>query len=90
MGLITWILVGLVAGVLAEFALGGGVSMGPRRLILTALLGVAGAIVGGFISTRLGYGDVTGFNVRSVLIAVAGAILVILAFRVVAGRQISV
>ncbi|TAJ17782.1 MAG: GlsB/YeaQ/YmgE family stress response membrane protein [Dehalococcoidia bacterium] len=87
MGLLTWILIGLVAGLLAEFALGGGVATGPRRLLLTGLLGVAGALVGGFISTALGYGDITGFNVRSVLIAAGGAILVILVFRMLVGRR---
>lgn len=61
--------------------------MGPRRLVLTALLGVAGAIVGGFISTRLGYGDVTGFNLRSVLIAFGGAVLVIVTFRALSGSR---
>lgn len=87
MGLLTWILIGLVAGLLAEFALGGGIAGGPRRLLLTGFVGVAGAIVGGFISTRLGYGDVTGFNLRSVLIAAGGAVLVILVFRMVMGRR---
>ncbi len=87
MGLLTWIVVGLLAGVLAEFALGGGVGVGPRRLVLIAALGIAGAMVGGFISTALGYGDVTGLNLRSILIAAGGAILVILAFRMFVGRR---
>lgn len=85
MGLLTWILVGLVAGLIAEFALGGGIGMGLRSLVITTLLGVAGAIVGGWISTRLGYGDVTGFNIRSVAIAIGGAVLVILLFRALSG-----
>lgn len=87
MGLLTWIVVGLLAGLLAEFVLGGGVGVGPRRLVLIAALGIAGAIVGGFISTALGYGDVTGLNLRSILIAAGGAILVILAFRMFVGRR---
>lgn len=88
MGLMTWILVGLVAGLLAEFALGGGPGgVGPRRLLTAAALGVVGAIVGGFISTWLGFGDVTGFNMRSILIAAGGAILVIVAFRMVASTS---
>lgn len=82
MGLVAWILVGLAAGFLAELVLGGGPGgIGIRRLVLTGVLGVAGAIVGGFISTALGFGDVTGFNLRSVLIAAGGAMLVIVAFR---------
>ncbi len=63
---------------------GGPGGIGPRRLVLTALLGMAGAIVGGFISTALGFGDVTGFNLRSIVIAAGGAILVIIAFRMLA------
>jgi uncharacterized membrane protein YeaQ/YmgE (transglycosylase-associated protein family) len=80
MGLLTWILIGLVAGFLAEFLLGGG-GIGLRALVMTTLLGIAGALVGGFVSVALGYGDVTGFNVRSVAIAVCGAIAVIIVFR---------
>ena len=87
MGLFTWILVGLVAGFIAEFILGGGAGIGPRGIVITTLLGVAGAIVGGFVSVALGYGDVTGFNVRSLVIAVLGAIAVIVVFRAVTSRQ---
>lgn len=86
MGLLTWILVGLVAGLLAEFILGGGSGIGLRGLVITTLLGVVGAIVGGFVSVELGYGDVTGFNVRSLVIAVLGAIAVIIVFRAVSSR----
>jgi uncharacterized membrane protein YeaQ/YmgE (transglycosylase-associated protein family) len=48
---------------------------------------VAGALVGGFVSVALGYGDVTGFNVRSLVIAVLGAIAVILVFRALSSRN---
>lgn len=86
MGILTWILVGLVAGLVAEFVVGGGVgSLGLRGLVLTTLLGVAGAVVGGFISTALGWGDVTGFNVRSLLIAAGGAVIVVFAWHQLAG-----
>ncbi|MEO6437202.1 MAG: GlsB/YeaQ/YmgE family stress response membrane protein [Tepidisphaeraceae bacterium] len=84
MGLLTWILVGLVAGLVAELLLGGGPGgFGLQGLIITIVLGVVGAVVGGFISTRLGYGEVTGFNVRSLVIATLGAILVIVVWRAV-------
>ena len=87
MGLLTWILIGLVAGFIAEMVLGGGAGgTGLRRFVLTVGLGVLGAIVGGFLSIRLGYGDVTGFNVRSLFIAVLGSILVIAAWRTLSGR----
>ena len=78
MGILTWIAVGLVAGFLAKLLLRGGPGgIGPVGLVWTAVLGVVGALIGGFISTKLGYGDVSGFDLRSVLIATGGAILVI-------------
>ena len=83
MGILTWILVGLVAGFIAQLVLGGGMSVGVRSIIMTTLLGVAGAVIGGFVSVALGYGDVTGFNVRSLVIAVLGAIAVIVVFRAI-------
>lgn len=87
MGLLTWILIGLVAGFIAELILGGGTGLGLRGIIITTLLGVAGAIVGGFVSVALGYGDVTGFNVRSLVIAVLGAIAVIVVFRAITSNR---
>jgi uncharacterized membrane protein YeaQ/YmgE (transglycosylase-associated protein family) len=86
MGLLTWILVGLVAGFIAQLILGGGLSIGLRSILLTILLGIGGALLGGFVSVALGYGDVTGFNVRSLIIAVLGAIVVIFVFRMVSSR----
>jgi len=49
--------------------------------VVTILLGIAGAIVGGFIASALGFGTVTGFNLGSVVIAVAGAILLLFVYR---------
>jgi uncharacterized membrane protein YeaQ/YmgE (transglycosylase-associated protein family) len=86
LGLLTWILIGLVAGLIAHFVLGGGSSVGLRGIIMTTLLGVAGAIVGGFVSVALGQGDVTGFNVRSLVIAVGGALAIIVVFRALSSR----
>jgi len=80
-GLLTWILIGLVAGILAELLVGGPGGFGLEGLVISTLLGIVGAVVGGFISSRLGYGDITGFNLRSVLISMAGAILVVVLWR---------
>ena len=86
MGLLTWILVGLVAGFAAQFLLGGGPGgLGLRGIVITIVLGVVGAIVGGFISIKLGYGDVTGFDLRSLVIATLGAILVVFVWRQLSG-----
>ena len=51
--------------------------------IVTAVIGMAGAAVGGFIGTALGLGDVNGFDLRSFVLAVAGAVIVLLAFRAI-------
>lgn len=87
MGLLTWILVGLVAGFIAQLILGGGIGIGLRSVLMTILLGVGGALLGGFVSVWLGYGDVTGFNGRSLVIATLGAIAVIFIFRAVSSRS---
>lgn len=78
MGLLSWIVFGLVAGIIAKFLMPGRDGGG---IVITIVLGVVGAVVGGFIATALGLGDVTGFNVRSFIIAVGGAILVLLLYR---------
>jgi len=78
MGILTWILLGLVAGVLAKFIMPGKQGGG---LVLTIVLGVVGAIVGGFVGTYvLHFGDISGFDLRSIGIAVGGALLVLLVY----------
>jgi uncharacterized membrane protein YeaQ/YmgE (transglycosylase-associated protein family) len=87
-GLLTWILVGLVAGLIAQLVLSGGMGGGGLRgLVVTTLLGIGGALVGGFVSSAMGWGDVTGFNIRSLVIAVCGAIAVIFAYRSLSSRR---
>ncbi|HEY1382263.1 MAG TPA: GlsB/YeaQ/YmgE family stress response membrane protein [Dongiaceae bacterium] len=78
MGWLIWIVLGLVAGIIAKLIMPG---RDPGGFIVTIILGIVGALVGGFISTRLGFGDVTGFNLPSILIAVLGAILLLIIYR---------
>lgn len=78
MGILSWIIFGLIAGVIAKLLMPG---RDPGGCIITILLGVAGAFVGGFIGTQLGFGSVTGFDFRSFLIAVLGAVLLLLIYR---------
>jgi uncharacterized membrane protein YeaQ/YmgE (transglycosylase-associated protein family) len=85
-GLLTWIFVGLGAGFIAQFVLGGGGGFSPRGLVITVLLGVGGALLGGFVSSAMGYGDVTGFNIQSLVIATLGALVVVFVFRAMAKR----
>jgi uncharacterized membrane protein YeaQ/YmgE (transglycosylase-associated protein family) len=88
MGLLTWICVGLVAGFIAELAVGGGLGgISIERLIVTILLGVGGAILGGFVSSYMGWGDVTGFNVRSLVIATLGAIAVVVVWHAISNQR---
>ena len=83
MSIVVWILLGLIAGALAKFIMPG---RDPGGLVMTTLVGIVGAIIGGFISTQLGYGAVDRFNVRGILIAVAGAIVLLFALRLVRRR----
>jgi uncharacterized membrane protein YeaQ/YmgE (transglycosylase-associated protein family) len=78
MGLISWILMGLLAGLLGRFLLPGQDRAG---CIVTTLLGIAGALVGGFLASYLGYGGLSGFDLRSLIIATLGSILVLLLLR---------
>ncbi len=61
MGFISWIIMGLIVGVLAKLIMPG---KDPGGLFITIGIGIAGAFVGGFIGTKLGLGAVTGFNTR--------------------------
>ena len=78
MGILSWILFGLLAGIVAKVIMPG---RDPGGLIITILLGVVGAFLGGFIAAQLGLGSVQGFDIRSFIIAVGGAILVLVIYR---------
>ena len=75
-----WILLGLLAGTLAKFLVPG---RDPAGCIITVLLGVIGAFVGGLVGAAIGWGSITTgtLNLRSIAIATFGAILVLLVFR---------
>ncbi len=72
MGIIAWIVLGLIAGWLASLIMGGGYG-----ILGDIILGIVGALVGGFLSSALLGVGVSGFNVTSIVIAVLGAIVVI-------------
>lgn len=78
MNIITWIVFGLITGAVANM-----IHIGPAKggIFGAIILGIIGAVVGGYIgSTFLGIG-VTGFNIPSFLVAIGGAVLVLLAAR---------
>ena len=84
MSWIIWIVLGLVAGILAKWIMPG---RDPGGFIVTIIIGIVGALVGGFISVKLGYGDVTGFDIKSIIIAVLGALLLLFLYRMVKSRS---
>jgi uncharacterized membrane protein YeaQ/YmgE (transglycosylase-associated protein family) len=70
---------GLIVGMLAKFIMPG---KDPGGIIVTLLIGIAGSFVGGFIGSFLGFGPVTGFNVGSLLLAIGGAVLLLILYRI--------
>ncbi|CDH33521.1 GlsB/YeaQ/YmgE family stress response membrane protein [Xenorhabdus bovienii] len=78
MGILSWVIFGLIAGIIAKWVMPGDNSSG---IIMTVILGIIGAVVGGYISTFFGMGKVDGFNLGSFAIAVVGAIVVLFVYR---------
>ena len=78
MGILAWIVFGLIAGALAKFIMPGD---DPGGIFITILIGIAGAMVGGFIASALGFGGISGFNIGSMLTAIAGALLLLFLYR---------
>jgi len=90
MGILTWIIFGLIAGALAQLLLpgddpGGGGFMG---IVITIIIGIVGAFVGGLIGSVLGFGGVDDFDIGSLLIAILGAIVLLVIWRFIARRTI--
>src|SRR5256884_9930934 len=84
MGIIAWIVLGLIAGVLAKMIMPG---RDPGGIIVTILIGIAGALVGGFVFSLFGGGGVNGVNVGSILVAGVGGLILLGLYRVLAGRR---
>ena len=86
MGILTWILLGLIVGFLAKLVMPG---RDPGGVIITILLGIAGALLGGFVGSAMGLGDVNGINMGSVLLATLGAILLLVIYRLTRRRRVA-
>lgn len=86
MGIIGWIILGLLAGLLAKALLPGN---DPGGFIITTLLGIAGALLGGFLASALFDADPLDefFDISTWLAAIVGAIILLLLYRVFAGRR---
>jgi uncharacterized membrane protein YeaQ/YmgE (transglycosylase-associated protein family) len=83
MGIIAWLVIGLIAGFIASKI----VNHTGSGIIMDIVLGVIGAFVGGFIFNFFGHSGVTGFNLYSMLVAIVGAVVVLFIFHAVAGRR---
>jgi uncharacterized membrane protein YeaQ/YmgE (transglycosylase-associated protein family) len=79
-GLLTWIILGAIAGAIAKWIMPGD---DPGGFIITILLGIAGALIGGFIASAIGLGSMEGFTIGSIIIAILGAILLLFLYRLV-------
>lgn len=85
MSILSWIILGLIAGALAKLVMPGDQGGG---IFLTMLLGIVGALVGGFIGTTLfGWEAVSGIDMRSILIAMAGALIVLFVWGLATRRR---
>jgi uncharacterized membrane protein YeaQ/YmgE (transglycosylase-associated protein family) len=80
-GILGWIIVGLIAGVLAKWIMPG---RDPGGIFVTILIGIVGGVIGGFLASQLGIG---GGNIVNILIATAGAILLLFLYRLVVSKR---
>lgn len=82
MNIFMWLLFGAVAGWGSSKVMGDG----KRKLSFNIIIGIVGALVGGFIAEALGIGSVTGFNLSSILIAIIGACLLEIVVRILSKK----
>jgi uncharacterized membrane protein YeaQ/YmgE (transglycosylase-associated protein family) len=89
MGIIGWILLGIVGGVIAKALLPGN---DPGGLIITIIIGIVGALLGGFLARALGLGDPIDefFDVSTWLAAIIGSVILLVIYRAVTGRRTAV
>lgn len=85
MSIIAWIVVGFIAGSLAKLLMPG---RDPGGCIVTILLGIAGALVGGFLAVALDISEgVDDFDIGTIVLAVIGAMLILFVYRLLAGNR---
>ena len=84
MGIISWIILGLIAGALAKLVMPG---KDPGGIIVTILLGIAGAFVGGFVASVFDMGGPNRLSVGSIILATVGAIILLVIYRMVKRRR---
>jgi uncharacterized membrane protein YeaQ/YmgE (transglycosylase-associated protein family) len=82
MGIVAWLVLGLIAGFLASLL----VNKQGEGMLMDIVLGIVGAVVGGFIAQFAGFSGITGINIYSVLIAIGGAVVVLLVYHAMTRR----
>jgi uncharacterized membrane protein YeaQ/YmgE (transglycosylase-associated protein family) len=85
MSILAWIVLGLIAGFIGSKL----VNKTGEGVVLDIALGIVGAIVGGFLFNRFGASGVTGLNIYSLLVAVVGAVLLLLAYHAIRRRNLA-
>ena len=78
MGWITWIVVGLIAGFLAKLIMPG---KDPGGFFVTILIGIVGGIIGGYIGKLIGWGGMSGFDLKSIALATGGSLILLFLYR---------
>jgi uncharacterized membrane protein YeaQ/YmgE (transglycosylase-associated protein family) len=84
MGIIAWIILGLVAGFIGSKI----VNKRGKGIVLDVVLGIVGALVGGLLFQLIGAAGVTGLNLWSLLVATIGAVLVLVVYHAISGRVV--
>lgn len=83
MSIVAWVVLGLIAGFIASKI----VNKTGEGVLLDIVLGIVGAVVGGFIFNQVGHVGVTGFDLRSMLVAIVGAVVVLVVKHAIMGRR---
>lgn len=78
MGILSWLVMGLIVGALAKWIMPG---KDPGGLIVTILIGIGGAMLGGWLASLFGMGGVDGFNIGSLVVATIGALILLWVYR---------
>ncbi len=83
MGIIAWIVLGLIAGWIGSKI----VNKSGEGLIMDIVLGIVGALVGGYLFNVVGHAGITGFNIYSMFVAVVGSVIVLLLYHAIVKRS---
>ncbi len=85
MGILAWLVLGLISGFIASKL----INKTGEGLVMDIILGIVGAVVGGFIANRVfGIAGITGFDIRSFIVAILGAVLVLIVYHMVVRRRV--